>query len=558
MINKNRTKNRNLSQLASRRYDLLVIGGGIYGACVAWDATLRGLSVALVDKNDFGHATSANSLKTIHGGLRYLQDANLKLVRLMINERKAFMQVAPHLVHPLACLMPTYKQFLKSKFIFRAALMVNDLVGFDRNQLPDPQKHLPRGRIITRQECLQLLPDITDKSFTGGALWYDAQMYNSERLTLSFILSAAQKGADVANYVKVIGFLKNDQDIKGVRVKDLLTGEELEIQARIVVNAAGPWIDHVLKLANTDQQPCQFYPSIAMNLVTRQIMPKYAFGLPSRYKFKEGRAIPLKKPRILFVSPWRNYSLVGTLHLPFTGCIDDYEVTNLEIEDFIDEINAACPGAALKKKDVYFVHTGFLPAEIKGAINKVELVRQGQICDHQKDHGIDGLITVVGVKYTTARYVAGQVVDLVFRKLGVTAPPCLTHTTPIYGGQIHQFDDFLTQAVALYSKRTSPEIIQNLIYSYGSVYSQVLNGLEDEAITPCKITKVKVLYSVRKEMAQKLTDVILRRTDLGSAAWPGETCLQLCAETMATELGWDQGRIEREINEVRTVYPSLN
>ena len=148
--------------------------------------------------------------------------------------------------------------------------------------------------------------------------------------------------------------------------------------------------------------------------------------------------------------------------------------------------------------------------------------------------------------------------QLVFRKLGIASPPCLTHLTPIYGGQIDQLDDFLTQAVALYSKRTSPEIIHNLIYNYGSTYPQVLDCLDDDTIDTCQVTKAKVRYSVRQEMAQKLADVILRRADLGSAAWPGEACLQLCAETMATELGWDQSRKEQEINEVRTVYTLVN
>ena len=170
---------RDLTQLANHKYDLIIIGGGIYGACVAWDATLRGLSVALVEKADFGHATSANSLKTIHGGLRYLQQLDIKRMRESIRERRTLMRIAPHLVHPLPCLMPTYGHLTKGRAVMALALKVNDLVSFDRNRLEDPQKHLPKGRVISRQECLQLLPNIVREGLTGGAVWHDAQVYNS-------------------------------------------------------------------------------------------------------------------------------------------------------------------------------------------------------------------------------------------------------------------------------------------------------------------------------------------------------------------------------------------
>lgn len=556
---------RDVSQLAGKQYDLLVIGGGIQGACVAWDATLRGLSVALIDQGDFGCATSANSLKIIHGGLRYLQDANLKLVRLMINERKALMQIAPHLVHPLPCLMPTYKQLLKSKVILGTALIINDLVGFDRNRASNRQNYLPGGRIISKEECLQLMPDIADKSLTGGVIWHDAQMYNSERMTLAFVLSAARQGANVANYVKAIQFHRNDDCITGIRAKDMLTGEELDIQAKLVVNTAGPWVEQLLKSLQAKDQSRRFYPSIAINLVTRQIVPEYAIGVPSKFQFSEGKAIPLKKSRILFITPWRNYSLIGTNHLPFEGCIDDHQATCSEIQDFMDEINTAYPGAALKREDVYFVHRGFLPAEDKGDGNGVKLIRQGRIYDHQKDQGLKGLITVVGVKYTMARHLAEQTVNLVVRKLGQKVRPCLTRITPIYGGQMDELEAFLSSAVEEHSNQLKvAENLPNLIYNYGSAYPQVLKYVEAEleggetvsSIYP--MMKAEILYSIREEMAQKLADILLRRTGLGSAGWPGEACVRLCAGIMAVQLGWAQSRVEQEINEVRASYGPIN
>lgn len=200
---------RNLEELSNTQFDVLVIGGGIYGACVAYEATLRGLSVALVEKQDFCGATSANSLKTIHGGLRYLQHADFKRMRESIYERRTLMKIAPHLVHPLPVLVPTYGHGLKGIEAMTVALKINDLVSCDRNLgLPDPQKHIPTGRTLSPTECLNTLPGISADGLTGGAIFHDAQVYNSERLVLAYLQSATQLGLRVANYLEVTGFYK--------------------------------------------------------------------------------------------------------------------------------------------------------------------------------------------------------------------------------------------------------------------------------------------------------------------------------------------------------------
>ena len=211
---------RDPSKLQRNKYDLLVIGGGIYGACVTWDAALRGLSVALVEKGDFASATSANSLKIIHGGLRYLQHGDFKRMRESIRERRTLMEIAPHLVHPLPVLIPTFGHGMQGREVLSLALMINDLIGFDRNRLDDPEKHICRGRVISRRECLELLPGIHKKDLTGGAIFHDAQVYNSERLVLSFIRSAEKAGAELANYVEVTGFIQNSSRHSLVNSRD--------------------------------------------------------------------------------------------------------------------------------------------------------------------------------------------------------------------------------------------------------------------------------------------------------------------------------------------------
>lgn len=549
---------RNIAKLTNQAYDLLVIGGGIYGVCIAWDAALRGLSVALVDKGDFGHATSANSLKIIHGGLRYLQDGNFLLMRTMIRERTTWMRIAPHLVHPLPCLMPTSnKRLARSHIALYTALKLNDLISYDRNRLNDPQKILPNGHIISREECLQVLPDISATGITGGAIWYDAQIDNSERLLISVVLSAVEAGAEAANYVEVIGFAGDESKVTGVIARDVLTNQGFNIRARMVVNCAGPWVDAVLGTLRNRSLNTRYHLSTAINLLTRQFLTDYAVGIPGNYVADDSKGNPVLRSRMLFMTPWRQYSLVGTIHAPHSGKPQDYEVTETAIQDFIGEINRAYPGAALTRNDVYHVHAGFLPrAKYTGSASEVKLLRQTRIHDHEREDNIAGLITVVGVKYTTAREVAQKVVDLIIKKLQRSALPCRTHETPVYGGNIDRFQEFLAKTIAQRPVNLSPDLAKHLAYNYGSEYSQILRYLQEQPVwaqtirTGSPVIKAEIIHAVRREMAQKLTDVVQRRTELGVAGLPDKTDLRICAELMAAELGWNQARKEKEIEDV--------
>lgn len=552
---------RNLAELSNNTYDVLIVGGGIYGAWTALDAALRGLSVALVEKGDFGSATSSNSLKVIHGGLRYLQHADFRRLRRSIRERTTLMKIAPHIVHPLPFLIPTYGHFMRSKEIMSLALMINDVVGFDRNRNKDPEKHLPGGHVVSREECLRLLPGIDDKGLTGGAIWYDGQMYSSERMLLSVLRSAERAGAILANYVKVIGFLDGKNRITGVKAKDMFTEEEFNIRAKIIVNTSGPWIDQVLRSLNGYHNNQRFLPSKTMNLVVkRQLIPTYAVGVSSKFEFRDKGAIVNKGSRLLFIVPWREFSLIGTVHTPYYGSPDEFRVTEEDIQKFIMEINEAYPPAALQRNDIPFFHGGLLPINESSASGEVSLVKEYRIYDHKKEDGIDRLVSVVGVKYTEARDVAEKAVDLVFKKLGINSPGSLTATKPIYGGQIDLFNDFIAQEMAKKLNGLSVEIIRHLIYNYGSEYAQVLRYIDENpdwkqtVADTSQVIKAEVIHGIREEMAEKLADVVLRRTDLGSAGDPGDGALKTCAALMAKELDWDAVRVRREIEEVKSIY----
>jgi glycerol-3-phosphate dehydrogenase len=551
---------RNIAQLQQQPYDIVIIGGGIYGACVAWDASLRGFSVALLDKGDFAHATSGNNHKIIHGGFRYLQHADLKRMRESIRERRILMRIAPHLVYPLPCLIPTYADLRRSKAVLQAALQLNDLIGFDRNRSLEPQKSIPRGRIMSRGECLQFCPHLDCSDFTAAALFFDAQVYSPDRLTLAFLLSAARAGSHLANYAQVTGFLSQSNRITGVQVQDLLTGRSLVVQARMVVNCSGPWIDQVLQLVDRPIQSKRHKFLKAAVLVTRPLVHEMALGLLSRPRGNEVGGHYGRRPRYLFITPWRNKSLVGTLEVPYEGDPDKVQLTEHEVQEFIDEVNAAYP-AGLTRREVHFVYRGLVPvSEVYSSPDGLKAARHCRIHDHEQADGVRGLISVLGVKYTTARDVAEKTIDLVSRKLGRGRVRCRTDVTPIQGGAIDCFEAFVTLERQKQSARLAPEIMHHLLQTYGSEYQTILRyGAEDpvwrEPVTnDAPVLKAEILHGVRAEMAQKLTDVLLRRTELGTAGYPGDACLKTCAAIMARELGWSKQTVSRELEEAASVF----
>ena len=238
---------RDLRRLADTRFDVIVVGAGFYGVTVAWDAAQRGLSVAIIDKDDFGAATSFNNLKTLHGGLRSLQSLNFRQMRLFIRERRALARILPHLVRPLPFVVATTRNPKRSALAMRVAFAITDTVARDRNEgLADPGTHLPDSQIISKEEALRLNPVVSPEGVTGGALWYDYQMLSTDRVTLSFLLSAVDAGATAANYVKANRFMREGGRVVGVRAEDRLTGEAFDVRGSVVVNAAGPWAASML------------------------------------------------------------------------------------------------------------------------------------------------------------------------------------------------------------------------------------------------------------------------------------------------------------------------
>lgn len=489
---------RNLKKFNGREFDVVIVGGGIYGAALVREAALSGLDAALLEKGDFCCATSANSLKIIHGGLRYLQQADIIRIRESVRERRAMLRIAPHLISPLPCLMPTAGLF-KSKPAMFAALLANDILSADRNRGVPSDRVLGRGRVVSKVELCRAIGPPYSVAGNGAAIWYDAVADNTERIVVEMVKDAVAAGAVAANHATVTGLLRHDKKIIGVKVCDELSGSEFDVRAKLVINAAGPWSNKILAMTAGDVNPLKFDLALSMNAVLkRELIPEYAAGLPCQEPGPD-------RGRLMFIMPWHGVSIGGTFYRHFAQGADALKPTAQDVARLISQLNSALPGANITESDISRIHAGLLPCQAgRDPASDPKLLRHYSLIDHAQRDGIDGLLTVLGVKYTTARDVAARSIKLAARKLGKTI-------------QLSQSDCRPLPGVA----NPPPQELENVVAD-----------------------------AIENEMAESLSDLIYRRTDLGGKGAPPEDILQQSAAIMATQKGWDTARTAREIESV--------
>jgi glycerol-3-phosphate dehydrogenase len=556
---------RNIRDLTDNEFDLVVVGAGIFGICVAWDAVLRGLSVVLIDKGDFSHATSANHFKMVHGGIRYLQHGDLKRVRESSQERNVLLRIAPHLVQPMPFVLPTYGHGLQGKEIMAAGLLLYDLLTLDRNKgLRDSQRQIPRGRLLSRADCLTLFPYLEAEGLTGAAIFCEAQMYNPPRLSLAFLQSAVAAGAQAANYVSATGLLKQGNRITGVRARDLLSGDDFEIRGRFVVNATGPWANHWL--AEALERPLQSRPAFSRDafFVVKQPLVSQEYSLALKAQTQDADALISRGHRHLFLIPWRGHTLVGVWHVAHHGGPEDYEVTDADLEQFLQEVNGAYPGLDLTMDDIATYNAGLIlfgEHESKG--NELSFGKRSLIVDHAAEDGVEGLLTLIGVRYTTARGTAEKVVNQILARWGQKAAPSQTAVTPLWGGQIEQFDAYVQWARQQAPAALDQAALPALIHNYGSKYQNVLCYLAEnpawgQRLGTSNVIAAEIVHAVREEMAITLADVVLRRTELGTGSYPGTAVIHQCARLMAAELGWSKDDIQAQIVQTQAAFPTIS
>jgi glycerol-3-phosphate dehydrogenase len=531
--------------MAARRHDLLVLGGGVTGACVAREAALRGLSVALVEKHDFSHATSAASSKLIHGGLRYLRNFEVRLVRESLRERRTWARIAPHLVYPLALLIPAYAGRSDDLGKLRLGLGAYDLLGFDRNLRADRDQRIPGHRILSPAEALARQPDLPTEGLRGAALYHDCQMFSPERLALECLLSAAAAGARLANYAEALDFVREGERVVGLRVRDGLTGDEHELRGGLVVNASGPWAD-LLLAGLSERTALKVTRSKGVHVLTRALTREHALVASSR----SGH---------FFVLPWRGRSLIGTTDEAYAGEPDALRVTEADIAGLLATVNAALPAARLTRADVLHFYGGLRPlVDDPTARSSYEASRRAEISDHAAEGGPEGLLSVLGGKWTTSRALAEKVVDLAARKLGRRLPPSTSAETPLPGGAVGNFGEFVAEARRRHPEHP-PALVEHLARNYGARLGEVLHHAADPALARPLAEGLpecgaQVLHAVRAEMAVALEDIVFRRTGLGTLGHPGDAALAAAARLMGGVLGWTRAERVAQVERVLDRY----
>lgn len=517
---------RSPDSLIDTCFDLLVIGGGIYGACIARDAAYRGLNVALLERGDFGHATSHNSLKLIHGGLRYLQHLDIKRVRESVREQNFWLRAAPHIVRPLQFVMPTYGYGTRGPAALWAATRLHATLACDRNRGIAAGSRLPAGGLVSRKTLSDIIPGLDTEGINAGAYWYDAQMLDPDRLIIEVLRDAVSKGAIIANYMDVVDFLKEGDRVIGVQATDCIDNTALEVRAQTTACAGGPWI-HQLSSMAIGRDSAETDPPLTkgMNLVTRHLGSAAAFGVRSA---RSSDAVVGKSRRMYFATPLPQCSVIGTSHFPYKGNPDDCQFTDQDVSDFLREFNAAYPAAELTADDVYYRHGGLTPAYEDAEGNEVKRSRQAEIVDHRRDDGVDGFISVIGVKYTTARLVAEKAVDLVYRKTGVTPPACTAGRSALPGARA--------------------ENLHPRFPTYGEFADELVALSPDDDGDPTQAAFIAgCRYALQTEMAVRLEDLLLRRTSPAREGRLTDALFRQAAELMSATLRWTPDRKQAEI-----------
>jgi glycerol-3-phosphate dehydrogenase len=530
------SRSANLERLAAGPFDVLVIGGGITGAGVALDAASRGLTTALVEKADFASGTSSKSSKMIHGGIRYLQQREFRLVYENLAERQHLLDNAPHLVSPLPFLIPLFGHSgVVSKAVARSyssALWLYDLTGGIRIG--------KRHQRVTRQEALGHFPKLDTDRLVAGFLYYDAWA-DDARLTLTVLRTAVDGyGATAANYTEVVGLLRDgDGTVTGATVRDREDPDApaFEIRARAVVNATGVWTDEVLALDDPD--------------ATSSLRPAKGVHVTvpaSRFPADVAGVIPVRQDhRSIFVVPWPETGFVylGTTDTDYEGDLDDPRCTGEDVDYLLDAANRVS-SAGLTRADVTGVWAGLRPL-LKPASGRRISKRTADLSRrHKVWRARDGVVTITGGKLTTQRKMAEDTVDLVVKGLGEPARRCITTHLALEGSPS------LEPTAAGAGKPDPPTHLQR---RYGSRAGAVLAlaadrpDLLEPIVDGLPYLGAEALYAVREEMAVHLGDVLARRTRAAiQDARAATRAATAVARIMAGELGWADDRTDAEVS----------
>lgn len=526
------SRRADLGQLTAQPADLLIIGGGITGASIARDAAMRGLRTILVEQHDLGWGTSSRSSRLIHGGLRYLEQGHLGLVFEASRERRHLLELAPHLVRPLAFIFPVHQRGRLFFWRLAVGMWLYDLLALFRN--------VRWHRMLGKRGVLREEPLLRARDLVGGARYYDAQC-DDARLVVAIARSAAAHGALVANYMQVEQLEIVDGRVRGARVRDVLSDEQGLIRATTVVNATGPWSDRIRRME---------FPHCAPILRPT----KGAHVVVPRARIGNHHALTLTSPidgRIMFILPWKDLSIIGTTDTDTAVSPENVQADDADITYLLRSANSYFPNARLEPSDVLSTWAGLRPLLIEPDRKSASQVSR----EHRILQGPNGMWTIAGGKLTTCRVMGAEMVDAVVREqrklFGRSSPPpAETAKEPLPGGEAKDLTPFrrIGQDLGL-----GPATVDHLLEHYGTEAAAVYNLCREDRARAERLhpehpaIRAEVIHQVRRELAQRVEDVLVRRVHLyyetddhgAEAAGP-------VARLMGAELGWSEARIGAE------------
>ena len=520
---------RDINAIAREKFDLIVVGGGIIGTGIARDASLRGIKTLLIEKEDFGYGTTSRSSRLIHGGLRYLRMLEFHLVRQDLLEREALLKIAPHLVHAFPFIIPI------TSLYYEVALSI----GVRMYDVMASGKSMPSHQHLSRREVLEIEPELEElKGLKGGLLYYDCQAPFTERLGIENVLSAAENGATILNHAQLTGFIRDGNDVRGIEMLDCLSGETYRVKARLVVNAAGHWVDCVRDLlrggpASTVRR------TKGIHLLTPRLTQK---------------ALVLFSPvdgRLFFVMPWLDYTLIGTTDTDYSGDLDAVCAEEADVAYMLAGIREVFP--KLREDNIIYTMAGLRSLAHIGGERASNITREHKVLDHKKRDGIEGLVSVLGGKITAYRAVAKDAVDTVCRKLGVKAM-CTTAEVPLPGAPA------VSQQKMTSAARESSlplNTVRHLAALYGSRFSQVLDLVQHDKRGGQRLCPhspdilAQVQHSVKEESAFTVADFLLRRSNAGLMSCQGLDAVETVAQEMGRLHTWSQAEQRRQVEDYR-------
>jgi glycerol-3-phosphate dehydrogenase len=525
-----------LAGLEREVFDAVIVGGGMAGAGVARDLALRGLSCVLVEKADFAAGTTARSSKLIHGGLRYLELFDFRLVRESLRERETLARLAPQLIRPLPFLMPIYRGGPRSLVKVRLGLRLYDLLT--------PGKRTPRYGAMDAERARALEPALRPEGLLGAGYYFDDLLLSPERLCLENVLSARRAGGHALNYAQAEEFRERPDGGWTVRVRDLVGGDVVDLQGRVLVNAAGPWVDRVRARAGIEERGERI---LRTTKGAHVLLPR----LTERAVY-----LATDDDRLVFVIPWREFSLVGTTDTDYAESPDRVWATRADVQYLLDAARRMLADPRITEANVAYTYAGVRPLTFDGAVGKraSAVSRQHRVVAE----GQGGrFLSVTGTKLTCFRSLAERVGAEVVHRLGRGGPSDTARITldgeDEEGGAL-EVRAMLDVTEAVRSSGLEPDQVETLVATYGRRARAVLDSarrLPGGTERLCKNAPeivAQLHWAVESELAVSLQDLLLRRTGIGTGPCLGLDCAPAIAQRMGALLGWSARRTEAEVD----------